>query len=205
MGRPPYGARATCESCKWIDVRRWHREGRLRADQSFSCSWTRGGELSGSINVRTEGEAVIVMHWSRSWGTAEWKSVEQRVPITWTDCHLGGRRPWFVCSAYPGGKYCGRRVAVLFGAGHYFACRHCYGLAYLSQQEPIRERGCLKARKIRMLLGGDPNVLEACPEKPPRMHWRTYKRLYLAYQNARGRCVQGIIGTADSLHCRMRV
>jgi hypothetical protein len=29
MGRSAYGARPTCESCKSIDVRRWHREGRL--------------------------------------------------------------------------------------------------------------------------------------------------------------------------------
>jgi hypothetical protein len=29
---------------------------------------------------------------------AEWKSTEQRVSITWTNCHFGGRRPWFICS-----------------------------------------------------------------------------------------------------------
>jgi hypothetical protein len=40
--------RTMCESCKSIDVRRWHREGRLRAGQWFSCSWTWGDEPSGS-------------------------------------------------------------------------------------------------------------------------------------------------------------
>ena len=55
MGRPAYGARATCESCKSIDVRRWHREGRLSAGQYFTCSWTySSGERSGSIKVSTE-------------------------------------------------------------------------------------------------------------------------------------------------------
>jgi hypothetical protein len=31
MGRPYGSGRAICESCISIDVRRWHREGRLHA------------------------------------------------------------------------------------------------------------------------------------------------------------------------------
>jgi hypothetical protein len=30
-----------------IDLRRWHREERLRAGQLFSCSWARSGQKSG--------------------------------------------------------------------------------------------------------------------------------------------------------------
>src|SRR5437762_1656119 len=133
-----YGGRTTCESCTSIDVRIWHRRGRLRAGQYFSWSWTCGGEPSGNIKVQTELAAVILVYRSRSWGATEWKSIEQRVPITWTPCHLGGERPWFTCAVYSGGRYCGRRVAVLYGAGELFACRRCYGLAYASQQEPLR-------------------------------------------------------------------
>ena len=129
MARPAYGGRPTCESCKSIDVRRWHRGGRLRPGQHFPCSWTRGGESAGNIRVRTEGDAVVLIYRSRSWGATEWKSIEQRVPITWTACHLGGQRPWFVCSAYRNGRYCVRRAAVHYGAGELFARRRCYGLA----------------------------------------------------------------------------
>jgi hypothetical protein len=93
MGRPAYGGRITCESCTSIDVRCWHREGRLRPGQYFSWSWTRGGEQAVSIRVRTESGAVVLIYRSRSWG-----AIEQRVPITWTACHLGSQRPWFVCS-----------------------------------------------------------------------------------------------------------
>jgi hypothetical protein len=147
----PYGSgRATCESCISIDVRRWHRDGRLRPGQDFSWSWTCGGEPSGNINVRTDLDAVVLMYRSRSYGDAEWKSVEQKVPITWTTCHLGGRRPWFICSVYSGGRYCGRQVALLYGAGKLFACRRCYGLAYASQHEALHHRGLGKAQKIRM-------------------------------------------------------
>ena len=74
-----------CESCTSIDVRRWHREGRLHPGQFFSWSWTRGGEPACSIRVRTEFDAVVLIYRSRSWGASDWKSIEQRVPITWTD------------------------------------------------------------------------------------------------------------------------
>ena len=194
MGRRPYGARTACESCKSIDVRQWHREGRLPADQSFSCSWTCGGEPSGGVDVRTERDAVILMYWSQSRKATEWKSVEQRVPITWTACHLGGRRPWFICPGFCDGRYCRRRVAVLYCLRDYFACRNCYELAYESQQEPIRMRGLIKAQKIRMRLGAKPNVFDPFPEKPPRMHWRTYERLRRVYEIARDRSIQGVLG-----------
>jgi hypothetical protein len=177
MARPAYGARTTCESCISIDVRHWHREGRLCDGQFISWSWTRGGEPAGSISVRTEKDAVVLIYRSRSWGGSEWKSIEQRVPIAWTACHLGGRRPWFVCPVYSNGQYCGRRVALLYGAGELFACRRCYGLAYSSQQETPMHRLLGQAQKIRMRLGGSARLCEPFPEKPKRMHWCTYLRL----------------------------
>jgi hypothetical protein len=170
MARPAYGGRPTCEGCKSIDVRRWHREGRLHAGQGFSLSWSRGGESAGSICVRTEADAVVLMFHARRGGHTEWKSVEQRVPVTWTACHLGGRRPWFCCPVYSSGRYCGRRVALLYGAGELFACRRCCGLAYASQQEALRERGLGKAQKIRMRLGGSPSIFDCFPDKPRGMH-----------------------------------
>ena len=40
------------------------------------------------------------------------------------------------------------------------------GLAYASQQEPVRERGITTAREIQMRLGGGESVTGAFPEKP---------------------------------------
>jgi hypothetical protein len=129
---------------------------------------------------------------SPSWSN-EWKSINQRVPIEWSGCHFGGRRPWFICPAFCDGRSCGRRVAVLYALREHFACRQCYGLAYASQQESLRERGLLKAQKILIRLGAKPDLFELFPEKPPHMHRRTYKQLYRAYQKARDRCIQGIL------------
>jgi hypothetical protein len=110
MGRWRHGG-PTCEICPSIDVRRWHREGRLQPGQHFLYSWTCGGKPWGSITVRTEWDAVVLMFKIQASQDGEGKSIEQRVPIAWTACHLGGRRPWFRCTVYSAGRYCGRRVA----------------------------------------------------------------------------------------------
>ena len=193
MGRPYGTGRTTCESCISIDVRRWHREGSLDPGISFSSSWTRGGELSASINAHTETDAVVLMYRARNWGDAEWKPLEQLIPITWTACHFGGHRPWFVCSVSVGGRYCGRRVALLYGAGELFACRRCYGLAYASQREASYFRDVDKAQKIRIQLGGSPNMSERFPDKPKGMHWRTYDRLRHRHDFAEQRSMMGLM------------
>jgi hypothetical protein len=191
--------RPTCETCKSIDVRRWHREGRLNAEQTFSWHWSCGGEPSGSICVRSELDAVTLLYRWRAYEGAEWKRIEQRVPITWTACHLGGHRPWFWCSVYSGGRFCGRRVAKLYGAGELFACRRCYGLIYESQREAARHRGLGRAQKIRMKLGGSPSVLDAFPDKPKGMHWRTYERLHRTYGRAEARSTTGLARFLEGL------
>jgi len=92
-----------CESCASIDVRIWHREGRLHPGQCFPYSWTYGGQPLASITVWTEAHAIVLMFRARWSEDGEWKSVEQRVPITWTPCHLGGSRAWFRCNVCSNG------------------------------------------------------------------------------------------------------
>jgi hypothetical protein len=125
--------------------------------------------------VRTDADAVVLTFN----GSREWKSVEQRVPLEWTRCHLSGARPWFRCVAYVGGRLCGRRVAKLYKRdAAVFACRHCCGLAYASQQEIPRYRAISRVQKLRMRLGGSANLLEPFPKKPRGMHRLTYYRLF---------------------------
>jgi hypothetical protein len=176
MGRSAYGRRATCESCLSVDVREWHRQGLLRhAGLRFTRSWTRHNKPLGSIDVRIEADAVVLTFK----GSSEWRSVEQRVPLAWTRCHLGGARPWFRCSASDGSRLCGRRVAKLYLRGTAtFACRHCCGLAYASQREIPRHRAIRRAQKLRMRLGGTANLAEPFPERPRRMHRRTFYKLF---------------------------
>jgi hypothetical protein len=133
----------------------------------FTWSWTRCGEPLGSIDVRTAADAVVLTFK----GSSEGRAVEQRVPLMWTRCHLGGARPWFRCS-------CGRRAAILYmRSAPVLGCRHCRGLAYRSQQEIPRHRAIRRAQKLRMRLGGSANLLKPFPERPRGMHRITYYRL----------------------------
>ena len=186
MARYKDGGKATVESCRSIDVLEWQRLGYLRSPGWFSCAWTRDGERLASIKVQAKRHAVTLKYQRRSSGE-DWNDVEQHVAIAWTPCRFGGERPWFVCSVAANGVYCGRPVIKLYGAGRLFACRHCYQLAYASQQTPARLRALKKSQKIRMRLGGSGNMLEEFPDKPKGMHWRTYYRWCCVYVAAKER------------------
>src|SRR4029077_20101540 len=119
---------------------------------------------------RRRGSAVFL----RASEQEQWKSIEQRVPIVWTKCHLGGARPWFLCTEDAGdGQCCSKRVAKLYPRGHVFMCRQCCCRAYGSQSESARHRALSKSQKIRMRLGGSPGIPHLFPTKPPRIQWRT--------------------------------
>ena len=189
MARPAYGGRRTCESCRSIDVRRWHRDRRLLRGNYFSSSWTWRGKPSGQVDVRTETDAVVLVYRP---AVGEWQSDEQTVFITWTACRFGGRRPWFICPIYSGGRYCGRRVALLYELGGLFGCRRCCGLAYSSQLQTPTDRGLAVAQKIRRRLGGSTDLFDAFPQKPKGMHWTTHKRLRLVHDAAKERWLEGV-------------
>jgi len=104
--------------------------------------------------------------------SGEWEEVEEPVYFDWTPCDYGGERRWFICPIVG----CGKRVAVLYGAGKYLACRHCYDLAYESQQENTYRRAIRRKHKIIERLGGEIGDY-FYPDKPKGMHWKTYDRL----------------------------
>ena len=54
-----------------------------------------------STSVRTEWDAVVFNSKSRSYGASEWKSIEQRLPVTWTAGHLSGQTAVRGSSARP--------------------------------------------------------------------------------------------------------
>jgi hypothetical protein len=154
-----------------------------------------------SIHVETERHRMTLKYRSRRYGE-DWTSVKQLFPVVWTPCRFGGERPWFTCSVYANGTYCGRQVTKLYQAGRLFACRHCSRLAYASQQETAHDRGLRKAQTIRMRLGGTANMLDDFPEKPKGMHWRTYERLCRVHDAAQARSIIGLTDFAKRLRKR---
>ena len=199
MARYAGGGKATVEGCRSIDVLEWHRRGYLPPlavpgpgprkppqRQAASVFQRHGMALSLDVDGRLHMARIGAMSNSGS-------------PSPWTACRFGGERPWFVCSVASNGVYCGRRVTKLYGAGRLFACRHCYRLAYASQQESAHQRGLGKSQKIRMRLGGSPNMLEAFPDKPKGMHWRTYERWRSVHDAAGGRSTVGLMRFVERL------
>ena len=98
--------------------------------------------------------------------------------VTWTPCRFGGERPWWWCPS------CGYRVAILYVYGSRIACRGCLRLTYASTCEDAVSRAERRQRKILRGLGGEGDIGEEFPEKPPRMRWSTYERLVDAFDEA---------------------
>jgi hypothetical protein len=99
------------------------------------------------------------------------ESIHQMIYVTWTPCHLGGKRPWFKCAA------CGGRVAILYHADRFY-CRHCLNLAYPSENETPLDRSLRRVREMKSVINpGLSDVFRDVP-RPKGMHWSTYfKRL----------------------------
>jgi hypothetical protein len=124
---------------------------------------------SGQLRI-TDG-AVLLTHRYRVRSDAGWQTVEQRVPICWTPCRFGGRRPWFMCNT------CGRRAAKLYFVGPAVGCRRCCRLVYQVQRKDRVSRILHRADKIRERLSGEPGKFRPLPAKPKWMRTATYDRL----------------------------
>jgi hypothetical protein len=158
---------STVEGYRSLDVRQWHREGLLRPMLWFVVSWcNQEGQDTASLGVTTLHDGVELAY--RYNGDPQ----QYRIPVTWTPCPYGGRRPWFECPNVE----CRRRVARLYLAGPAFRCRQCYGLIYPSQQEDCAYQAMSRAHKIQQRLGGHPGFINPFPPKPKGTHWRTYER-----------------------------
>ena len=191
----------TTGECYGVDVRYLHRNGLLKAGGWFSLRWSQGERETGSIGGSVEGhlrlrpEQVILRYRYRSGQGSEWEDVQEPVSLEWTACNFGGHRPWFVCP----GAGCGRRVAVLYGPGRYFLCRHCWDLVYESQRDNVMYRALHKSQAIRERLGGSANMTAPFPERPKGMHHETYWRLREEHDEAEMEQLAGMREWLDKL------
>jgi hypothetical protein len=82
-----------------------------------------------------------------------------------TRLHLGGSRPWFVCT-------CGRRCAMLYVTSIDARCRVCSDLQFRSQAQTRKARLQTKAENIRNRLW----IENGKPIRPHYMHRATFQR-----------------------------
>jgi len=194
-----FDKKTTTDECPSVDVRYLYRKGLLKPGGRFSLRWSRAGRETGSIQGTVQGsgrpERVMLYYRHRSRTTDEWEGVHEPVSLEWTACNFGGERPWFVCP----GAGCGRRVALLYGLGKYFLCRHCYDLVYESQRDNAMNRALHKAQSNREKLGGSANMMEPFPEKPKGLHWSTYERLWWEHHEVEMEQLAGMREWLDKL------
>lgn len=159
----------TTDSQRQVDIRYFRKSGLLRTGTTGTLTWSCEDVPCGSIHFEVGSEAITLRYNYRS-GEGAKEDIREVVYFDKTPCNYGGHRLWFLCPE------CSRRVAVLYGAGKHFLCRHCYDLTYASQNEDAAHRANRRSYEIIERLGGDPND-EYYPEKPKGMHWSTYNRL----------------------------
>ncbi len=172
-GRP--ATKQKVEDCRSLDVNRFHKDGCLRNGWQGNWTWSRDGQQIASIGCRTGQDRITLDYKVRQYG-GDWEPITQTVPITHTDCHYGGQRPYFLCSGLVNGIHCGRRVAKLYAGGKHFLCRHCYRLTHASQSEASYDRMLRRANKTRVALGGEAGTAYWIAPKPKGMWQRTYQR-----------------------------
>jgi len=168
-GRPWGLGASKCEDHSSIDLAWLNRQGILKRYGWTTITWSRGGEKTGSIQVKAEQRGLRLSYRTRDWG-GEWEPIEELIPFSYSATNFDGRRRWFRCPS------CGRDCRVLYG-GKVYRCRRCYGLKYQSQYEPGFGRALSQAQKIREKLGGYLCVDDPFPPRPRYMHWKTYRRL----------------------------
>lgn len=147
MPRYSYSSRDTADSCKKIETLFLKKNGYFLTGGRFggTLNWSSNGEPTGSISISStiSEQEKYVRLWYKitKRDTGEKRDIDYRVYLTTTPCHFGGARYWFICPLYRNGRYCGRRVGVLYhGNGDYFGCRHCYDLTYQSRNSSQRFR-----------------------------------------------------------------
>jgi hypothetical protein len=175
-----FDSKTLTEHCINIDVRQLNRKGCLQPGQRHSWEWRDGS----NINFETKTSA-IELDYTISYDS-ESKKINCEIPLTWTSCNYGGKRPWFICP----GKGCGRRVAKLYSRHGYFLCRHCHDLGYSSQRESKESRLMYKAQRIYRRLGVNDLDDPYSTSRPKGMHHTTYDRLVETAQELESESIQ---------------
>jgi len=172
-----WDTRTTTEQIHRVDIRYLRKQGFLKEGTFGTLSWSCGGQQTGSIRFKTSNDSLQLIYRHRQRGE-DWIDKSERIAFDKTPCNFGGDRQWLLC------PHCGKRVAIVYGLGSGFLCRHCYDLPYASQGETQLDRMMRKARKIRKQLNADIDLDIPIYRKPKGMHWKTFANYVEAERKA---------------------
>lgn len=194
LGSGQSTGRPTADMALRIDISWMVRTGRAIEScvMSGSLHWTCGGEPTGSIGYRADmtdiHDAVLWLDYTRGSGD-EREKVEQRVRLSFTVPHFGGRRWWMHC------PYRGHRVGKLYlpGGGDRFASRKAWRLGYRSQRIASHDRSFEALFRLQKKLGCEQGW-EAGLYRPKGMWQRTFERHLDRYYELDDRCARDMAG-----------
>jgi hypothetical protein len=161
---------------KRVDIRYIRKQGWLYSGARGSLSWTRGGEASGNVAYRIQGDTFTLDYKVREYED-QWEQVVLDVALLTTPCRYGGHRYYFQCP----NQHCRRRCEVLYSVGKYFLCRKCCGYLYKSQVCHPLDRIRIAKEKIgdRIFEDYDGGWGE---RKKKWLHQKTFDREYRRFQ-----------------------
>ncbi len=140
MGRYYSNAKEIVENTTKLSIFRLKEFGLLCDYAAMTLTWKSNlSEHKNSIGILVDTEKLYakVNYTITDRHSGEKTHYDYKISLTTTPCNFGGVRYWFICPLSVNGVYCGRRTGMLYLAsgGHYFGCRHCYNLSYVSRNE----------------------------------------------------------------------
>ena len=172
QGRGIVPTRKTVESSTSISVTQLRESGVFTSGEKVEWSQWPGGGLLRQVAVRAVMDQALVIVAVYLGAHGQPQVAEATVRLAWSDCHFGGRRPWFLCPALNDQVPCERRVTKLhLSPGGSFLCRQCAALDYKSDHVLSWQRPLLRAQKILRRLGGSGSLGDGFPDRPKGMHF----------------------------------
>jgi hypothetical protein len=95
---------------------------------------------------------------------------KQQFALKWVRTYFGRHRAVLLCN-------CGRGAIRLFARYGTYRCRACTGAVYTSQRQDSKGRKRFQACKLRLELGGLPDINEPFAAKRKWAHRKRYQRL----------------------------
>lgn len=189
--------KSAVEDCLSLDVRTMRRRGVLVPGGRGVWQWSRCDNPAGQVLFEVVAADRLRLRY-RIVRDGKQELKDYHVAVTWTPCHLGGARPWFLCPC------CGRRVARLYLRG-LFACRQCQRLNYASQQTAKASAALDRSLSLRRAVGVCEGPMTLGAEwitRPKGMHRRTFARRLERIREADGRCMGALAAAYALAACR---
>lgn len=156
-----------------IDVRYMARSNLIDKQTAGRLFWSLDGKQTASIDF-TFSDHCLCLYFKVT-NYLEEQKVTQKIRLSYSRCHLGGERPWFLCPV------CSSRRAKLYLGAQRFVCRACLQVSYRTSGQSRRDRIIAMKHQIgRRIFASYENGVGRGKKKG--MHQATFDRLYRRYQ-----------------------